>query len=135
MPAIADLVLADGLATPVNHTFSVKSIVGVTASFEDRVSGVQVGYGKLTQQTSQSKNGIRRVKLAFSIPVLEAVSGSNATGFTPAAKVAYSTEVDVEFRISERAIVQNRKDIVAFLKNALSNANIASIIIDGAEWY
>lgn len=132
MASFADILLADGLATPETHTFKTKTSSGRVATWEDRVSGIPVGYNKLVVETKDNET-VRRVKLSVAVPTLEAVSGSNASGFTPAATVAYIHRVNVEFMLPQRGIAQNRKDILAFAQNALHNAILAAIITDGDE--
>ena len=132
MATFADIVLADGQATPVNHTFKTKTSTGRTAVWEDRVSGVPIAYGKLTVDTKDN-DSVRRVKLSVAVPTLEAVSGANSSGFTPPSTVAYIHRVNIEFMLPQRGVSQNRKDIIAYAKNALNNATLASIITDGDE--
>lgn len=132
MATFADISIADGLATPVSHTFKTKTSSGRVAVWEDRVNGIPVGYNKLTVETKDNET-VRRVKLSLAVPTLEAVSGSNSSGFTPAATVAYVHRVNVEFMLPQRGIAQNRKDILAYCKNALSNAVLAAIVTDGDE--
>ena len=132
MASFADITLADGSATPVAHTFKVKTSSGRVATWEDRVSGIPVSYNKLIVETKDNET-VRRVKLSLAVPTLEAVSGTNQAGFTPAATVAYVHRVNVEFMLPQRGIAANRKDILAYVKNALSNATLAAIVTDGDE--
>lgn len=136
MPAISNITLADGQTTPVNHTFAVKGIVGRMATFEDRVAGVAVGYKPLTISTTESATSVyRRIRMKIVDPVLEAVSGVNSQGYTPAAKEAFNNYVNIEFVIHERANSQNKKDLLAYAKNLLATALATSIIVDGEELY
>lgn len=132
MATFANITLNDGLATPVAHTFAVKSNDNQTSTYEDRVGGVPVGYGKLIFRTSESSDQ-RTVKIDIVMPVLEAVSGANAAGFTPAAKVAFQNIGKLEFRCSTRSTVQQRKDIVAYIKNAAASALTSSVVADWEE--
>lgn len=132
MPAFADIVIKDGSATPSDKTFSVKSTVGTVSKWEERSSGVPVAFAKLQSETKDS-NSVRRVKLAIAVPVLETVSGVNAQGYTPAAAVAFIVRGNVEFILPQRCSLQNRKDVLAFVKNALAHATFQSIIQDGSE--
>lgn len=132
MASFADISLADGLATPVAHIFKTKTSSGRLAVWEDRVSGIPVGYSKFSVETKDNET-VRRVKLSVAVPTLEAVSGANNAGFTPAATVAYIHRVNVEFMLPQRGILQNRKDILAYVKNALANPVLAAIIADGDE--
>lgn len=132
MPAFADIVIKDGAATPVDKTFSVKKTVGTVSVWEERSSGIPVAYTKLQSETKESDT-VRRVKLSVSLPVLEAVAGVNAQGYTPAPAVAFMLRGNVEFILPQRCSTQNRKDIAAFVKNALAHATFTSLILDGAE--
>ena len=132
MATFADISIADGLATPVSHTFKTKTSSGRLAVWEDRVTGVPVGYNKLSVETKDNDT-VRRVKLSIAVPTLEAVSGANNAGFVPAATVAYVHRVNVEFMLPQRGVAQNRKDILAYLKNSLANATLSAIITDGDE--
>lgn len=133
MATIADIILNDGAATPVAHTFKVKSNDMGVSRFEDRASGIPVGFGLMIVKTEETAN-VRKVMLEYKLPTLEAVSGANAAGFTPAASVAYVTRVKVEFFLPQRGTTQERKNVLAFLSNGLSNTTIKSIIVDGEEF-
>lgn len=129
MAVFANIVLNDGAATPVAHTFAVKSNDNSVTTFEDRVGGIPVGYGKLIFRTSETSEQ-RTVKVDIMVPVLEAVSGANAAGFTPPAKVAYQNIGKLEFRTSLRSTLQQRKDLVAYVKNAAALTLVSSIVAD-----
>lgn len=132
MPAFADIVINDGATTPVAKTFSVKKTVGTLSMWEERSSGIPVAYTKLQSETKDSDT-VRRVKLAIALPVLETVSGVNAQGYTPAASVAFTVRANVEYILPQRCSLQNRKDINAFIKNALAHATFQTVIQDGSE--
>lgn len=133
MATIADIILNDGAATPVARTFKVKMNDAGVSRFEDRSAGIPVGYGILIVQTQETTN-VRKVTLELRLPTLEAVAGANSAGFTPAAQVAYTTRVKAEFFLPQRGTTQERKNILAFLSNGLSNITIRSIITDGEEF-
>lgn len=137
MPAFANIVLNDGLATPVARTFAVKNIVGSESSYERRDSGVPIGYSTIKISTTETKDkiGMRRVKMTCAVPVLEAVSGVNSSGFTPAAQVAYTDRFSIEFMTHPRSTSNDRKDLIAFAKNLLALALTSSIVVDGEEVY
>lgn len=132
MTAFADVVLNDGAATPVAHTFKVKKTVGTLSQWEDRAGGVPIGYNLLQSETKESSE-VRRVKFKVVKPTLEAVSGQNSSGFTPAAKVAYSLLGTVEFVLPQRCTEQERKDLCAYIKNVLANASFSGMITAGDE--
>lgn len=127
MAAIANIVINDGQATPVAHTFAPAKTQADYALFEDRSSGVYIGFNKLTislkRPTGPSKVASRNLKLSIKIetPKLEAVSNSTVTGIAPAPTVSYRPVAELIVTLPERCSLQDRKDLQAFMKNVLSN--------------
>lgn len=131
MPAIGNLVINDGATTPVAHTFGPVGIEGKTATFADRIGGVPVGYGKVSlsiREPTNGSSGVFKVGIKILIPTLEQTSASTATGIQPAPTVAYVTAAHLDLLMPARGTLQNRKDILAYVKNALSNASVVSVV-------
>lgn len=126
MPAIAALTLADGQATPVNHTFSPVNIdAGGVARWADRSGGISIGFPTLTAALKNpSAKGSRsyRYTLKVTVPTLEVTAPSTATGIQPAPVVAYNHLCNIEFVLPERGTLAQRNDILAYVKNVLANA-------------
>lgn len=127
MTAIANIIVNDGLATPVAHTFAPAKTVADFALLEDRVSGFYVGYNKLTFSLTRPNGkpgSARNLKLNIKIetPKLETI-GNNSAGLTPPPTVAYRPVAELIFTLPERCSLQDRKDLAAFTKNVLANAN------------
>lgn len=149
MPAIAAIVLANGESTPVNHTFDP---IGRNAktdvfAFEDRSPRVSsssaLGYPRLTLQTKRdselipgasSKNLVSRVTLTLALPQLETL-GTSDNGLTPAPTIAYVDRCKIEFILSGRDVLADRKDVLAFAKNALGHATIVDLIHNNSALY
>jgi len=123
MSAQADLVLADGQASPVNKTFSARGASLNLAVYKDVSGGIGVGLPTVTlgNKVTEGNNGALRVEVRISIPVLETISG-DAGGYTPSPKVAYRMFGKAELIAPNRATLQNRKDLRAFMANALAHA-------------
>lgn len=132
MATFADIILNDGAATPVAHTFKVKMNDNMVSLWEDRSGGVPIGYATVKVQTKDTPN-VRKVMLWIAMPTLEAIAGSNSSGFTPAQKVAYTHRSYQEFILPQRGTLAERKNIIAFHVNGLANATIKSVIQDGDE--
>ena len=133
MPTIADIVLNDGQATPVAHTFKVKMNDMQQSLWEDRVGGIPIGYATVMVKTEDTKS-VRKVRLWVTIPTLEAISGANASGFTPAQKKAYDHRSYQEFFLPQRGTLAERKNLMAFHSNLLLNTGILAVIRDGDEY-
>lgn len=132
MAAIAAIVVNDGKATPIAHTFTPTAIKnGTDAMFNERLpSGVALAFPDLSimVRPADGYNGINRVTVSLKVPQMEILSGSDA-GYTPAPKVAYFDAVKVEFLLPGRSTSANRKDIRSMIINALANA----IVIDAID--
>lgn len=132
MTLFADLTINDGKATPVAHIFKVKLNDNMVSLWEDRVGGVPVGYG-IVKMTTKDTATVRKVEIAIAIPTLEAVSGANPAGFTPAPKVGYTHRANIEFILPQRGSVAERVDILAYAKNFLALAMSTAVITTGEE--
>ena len=137
MAAIANIVINDGQATPVAHTFAPAKTQADMALLEDRTSGIYIGYNKLTfalmRPMGASKEATRNLKLSIKIetPKLETVSNNTASGIAPAPTISYRPVVELMVTFPERCSLQDRKDLQAYIKNVLAN----SFVTDAFEKY
>lgn len=130
MSAIANIVLNDGQGTPVAHTFAPAKTAADYAVLEDRAAGVYIGFNKLTfnlqRPVGPSNVANRNLKLSILIetPKLEVVSNNTVSGIQPAPTVSYRPKVELTVTFPERCSLQDRKDLQAYIKNALANAAV-----------
>lgn len=106
MVAIANLVLKDGQATPVSHTFSPFSTDGSSAEWRERGNGVPFGQPsvKLTVRAPAPKGSVYKVSTTLNIPkVVQDMAGSS--------KIARETRVNLELLAPVMGDKQERKDI------------------------
>jgi hypothetical protein len=140
MPALAAITINDGATTPVAHTFnpSGPDQNGVNY-FYDRSGGVAIGFPSISidlKEPKPSANGVSskdrvyRGTVKVVLPILEVTSPTTGTGIQPAPTKSYDMIFRGEFVLPERSTLQNRKDILAFAKNILANANLTSLIQD-----
>lgn len=137
MAARANIVINDGLTTPVAHTFNPNSGDGNVPnvsiiSYEDRIAGIQVGFPTLSIATRKPTKTNRNYKVSvkFTVPVLETVSNSTVSGIAPAPTVAYTALCVCEFIAPERSSLPVRKDLLAYVRNGLANATITAAVQD-----
>lgn len=127
MSAIANIVIADGATTPVNHTF-VPVQSSPIAKWKDTdaakaYTAAQFQISLLTKPSDSAK-GLSRVRIAVVLPTM-------GTGVAlPASEVDYSHQVTVEFVLPNRGLKQERKDIRTLLKNLLADAQIVDVVDD-----
>lgn len=131
MTAIAAITLADGQATPVNHTFApvVIDAAGV-AKWADRSGGIALGFPSVTMSLRAPTKASRNYKLTAKVvvPVLEVTSPSTATGIQPAPTKAYDLLASVDVVLPERSTTAQRKDLLAYLKNYLAHSVITTAV-------
>jgi len=133
MAAIANIVINDGLATPVAHTFAPAKTMSDYALLEDRVAGVYIGYNKLTFKLTRpdpTKNKVASGNIRLSIkvetPKMEVVSNNTIAGIAPAPTVSYRPVAELTVTMPERCALQDRKDLQAFMTGLLANAFVTN---------
>lgn len=132
MAAATNIVLADAQATPVNHTFiPLGPLNNWDMVFEDQSRPSPVGfwriYVRLKRPTEKMASGNVAVTLSLQEPVLETISVA-ASGLTQAPTVAYVPRCDVEFRVSNRSTLQDRKDLRKMAALLLADAQIIPVV-------
>lgn len=129
MAAVGNIVINDGQGTPVAHTFSPTAVTTEVVTYHDRVGGIVLGYPELTLG-QKMPNGVGSIKqtLRISVPTLETVTGSTGEGFAPKPTLAYKERAFVEIYHDPRSSLQERKNLNAYLKNALTNAAWTTLV-------
>lgn len=128
MAAVTNIVIKDGAA--VDHTFNPLRIEPELVRYVDKVGGIVVGFpeisisNRLPSKTAKSYKVVVRVK----VPVLEQTSPSTSTGIQPAPTVAYNLIGNVELTMPDRCTLEDRKTLLAFVKNYLANASVTTAV-------
>lgn len=132
MAAFANLVLADGQTTPVNHTFatSVQRTEKDGRLYYEWLDtsvngGVPIGAVRIRmwitplKLTGVSKAGESQfvIEGVIDYPVLEVLSNNTASGINPQPQLAYGTPVWFKTIRNGRSVPQPSKDVWAFLRN------------------
>lgn len=129
MAQIANIVVADGATTPVNHTF-VPISSRPSAMYREQIASLAlVGQGVVDISNNSAANAsLQRVRVKLALPALETISGENAAGYTASPKVAYTNTVMVEFIMPARGTVQQRKDLRTLVMNLMANAQVIDAV-------
>lgn len=140
MPALASFAINDGAATPASHTFSPTDVKEGLATWHDRSGGIVIGYPKISTQLkfpssarqgeASKANRVCRVSAKVVLPVLEVTSPSTDTGIQPAPTKAYDVTCNMEFLLPERSTLQDRKHILAYVKNFLNTTLVTAVVQD-----
>lgn len=146
MSAVANIVLADALVTPVNHTFAP---LGPDENrvwwFEDSSSTSAIGNARISlklvrpgppKSGDNSSNRICRVQIGIHVPTLETLSNNTVSGILPAPTVSYITRCTTEFILPERGVRDfDRKTIKKYLINLLANAMVIDMVEELRDVY
>lgn len=134
MPQAGNIVINDGAATPVAHTFSPigKDEKGVmwfeqtTPTPTSPLGAKRIGYRQTRVLDSQKRlTGKSKAVYTLYVPTLETVS-NNSAGIVPPPTLAYEEVARVEFDLAERSTTQERKDTRVLAMNLLANAMAVS---------
>jgi len=130
MAAVGNIVINDGQGSPVAHTFNPSTVSTEMVSYHDRVGGIVLGYPELSlgQKLASPAGGSIKQTLRISVPTLETVTGSTGEGFAPKPTLAYKERAFVEVYHDPRSSLQERKNLNAYLKNALANAAWTTLV-------
>lgn len=123
MSAIANLVIY-GQAADI-HTYIPISVTReknkVTAVYRESVANVPVeAQGTITLSQETLPSGVFKVEAQVATPVMEAVSGQNAAGYTAAPKIAYTVRAVTTFYFSGRTSEAYRKHVRMTMHNLLN---------------
>lgn len=135
MPTLAAVLCDDGETPLVQHTFTP---LGPDADgvqwFEETVPAPANSLAAKRFSVSikrpapgKSLDGVARVTIRLWLPVMETLATSD-TGITPAPTVAYRLYAELRYVVPERSTVQERKNMVALVKNFTSAASILDVI-------
>lgn len=122
MSAVSNIVANDGATTPVAHTFNPARVAPELVTYQDRSAGVVVGFNTLTIGTRYASGGNngQKVTMKLVLPTLAVSAPTTGTGIQPNPTAAYTCLASVEFVLPSACSTQNRKDLLALLKNVLA---------------
>lgn len=130
MPANAAIAVLDGAATPVSHTFSPTKIdaLGV-ASFQERVSGVPIGYPTITWSTRAPTKNSATYKVTGKLTLPKVIVTTDQSGKS-VSSVDYTNLVTIDLVLSSRSTKQERTDARVMMSNLLKVTAIVPTVDD-----
>ena len=131
MPAISNIVIKDGAATPVDHTFvpSTAQKGNDPAVWLEKSAGSPLGYFRITAKVDAQVNKPSKVTIVIATPHL-AVFGANCCVDQNTPQVPYTEFFNGSFSLPPGSTVQTRKDILAYAKNLLALPLMSSMVVD-----
>jgi hypothetical protein len=137
MSAVGNIVLNDAQATPVAHTFiPLGPDTNGAWWFEDQTGVSPIGYNRISLQLVRAKigapgdnsgNRVSRIKIGIHTPKMETL-GTNDAGLTPPNQVAYVPRCNIEYIISDRAILQDRKDLRKYAQFLMAETQVTAMV-------
>lgn len=129
MPAIATMTINDGQATPVAHSFAPVTTDGSLAKWADRSPTIPSGYRTISHEVlpPNGSRTVNKVTLGFMVPVVATINGVDTV-------VRYSS-AQVTLNIHPDALLQERKDLLAYVANSLANANVKTSVENIEPFY
>lgn len=130
MAAVGNITINNGEATPVAKTYNPSVVQSDLVSYQNRSGGIVLGFPEISignRMPSKNANSYK-VTARVKIPILEQTSPSTATGIQPAPTLAYTLIGNVELVMPSRCTLAERKDLLAFVKNFMSNAAVTTAV-------
>lgn len=129
MPAIAALSINDGQTTPVAHTFNPVTTNGSEAKWADRSPSIPAGFRTISHEVQgpAGSRTVNRITMGFYIPVVATINGVD--------QVVRYNSAQVILNIAPDAVLQDRKDLLAYVANSLDNASIKASVENVEPFY
>lgn len=129
----ANITLTDAATTPVNRVYYPTQSLDSSIVWRDRTQAIYVGQNRLTAEQRIATRQTRATKLHWKLetPVLEQTSPSTSTGIQPQPTVAYTLLGEIKLVLPDRCSQQERKDLLAQLRDLINEAIVTSQVHDG----
>lgn len=128
MGAIVPITLTDGESTPVDHIMEPEG--ASPAIWRETGDGTVPLIGQSTLQCSVKKNGngVNRVKITVTNPVLEVPEGGVPAGYVAPPRQAFFDTCNVEFLSHSRSTLQLRKNLRMMVLDALAETLLVEAV-------
>lgn len=127
MATMANIVVPDAAATPVNHTFVPSGKEGLIAKWTEKLASLPIGWWGLTQSLRQPVNGNKqyRYQMELAIPTLRTYTDAGGNSQTV---VDYVNRVQVTAILAAGGTLQSRKDIRKLAVGILNDSQAIDLI-------
>lgn len=129
MPAMQTIIVNDDKTTPVAHNFAPVTTDGQVGHFANRSSTIPQGFEKLSIEVAAPKSttAAYRVAVSMTTPIVAAVDGQD--------QVVRQDKSDCVLYFSQNSSVQERKDLLAMLKNLFADASFKTAVSNLEPYY
>lgn len=129
----ADITLTDAATTPVAQVYKPTKVVGQVLNFIDRTAtSVSLGQNRLTvlQRPADKTNQATKVSWKLETPILAQASGGTSSGYIAEPKVSHTLIGTIEFVLPAKSVLQERKDLLAQLRDLIDEAIVTNQVHD-----
>lgn len=127
----ADITVFDGAASPVSHTLKADGVTReknvTTAAWKEALAGVpdyaQIRYWQIKEILP---SGVTKVTSRIEVPIMESISGQNASGYTAPPKVANVERSEHVGYYHPRSVETNRRIGDQMLLNIANNVSVTT---------
>jgi hypothetical protein len=129
VPAIAALTINDGQSSPAAHTFNPVTTDGQLAKWADRSPAIPAGFLTISYEVAppSGTRTVYRATAGFSTPFVAAVGDID--------QVVRYCSAQVILNIHPEATLQERDDLLAYVKNFLSLASVKTSVENLEPFY
>jgi len=129
MPAIAALSINDGQATPVAHSFSPVTTDGSKAQWADRSPAIPSGFLTISHEVlpPSGSRTTHKLQSGFMTPSVATVDSVD--------KVVRYSSAQVTLNVHPDATLQERKDLLAYIKNFLDDSSVETSVYNLEPFY
>lgn len=130
----ASITLTDAATTPVNHVYSPVGENGKDVlAWVDRTQSVFLGQNRLTvfQRPADKKTQATKVTWKLEVPILAQASGGTSSGYIAEPKVSHTLLAKIEFVMPAKSVLQERKDMLAQVRDLLNETIVSNQVHDG----
>lgn len=126
MPAISSITL----------NAKLYSVVGIdnngVSKFEDRSSGIPIGFPVLTTSLRRAKtaSAANRAVSKLVLPVLEIVTGSTVGGTAPLPSKAYDNICNIEVATNARSNTAERTELLTQTRDYVNSSSFADLVVN-----
>jgi hypothetical protein len=121
MPTLANLVLADGQASPANVTFAPNANSNNVWNYDDGGDPASAQRTlTLSLTLAKKKTDFTVATAVFRVPYVDSTTGT----------LLWYDQGKAEYRFGYGSLLAKRKDLFAFVKNLHANADFGSLVKD-----
>lgn len=132
MAAQANITVFDGAGTPVSHSLVASGVKMLKdgssyAIWREQLATLPIkAQIRLETKQRELQSGVTETRSDVCVPVMESISGQNASGYTAAPKVAFEDKAGFVQFAHPRSTIASRRLCKQILVNLLGNVSVTA---------